>query len=128
MRCSHRIHFVHRLIKNTVEGNGGAAVPIGGAVPKGLVQKESVQRGSIQRIPNPGGARAFSIAEITGATRNFKHEIGRGGFGPVYYGKLPNGEFRVRNPGGWVGHPNIGLILYFPKPLFTMAYLISKLR
>jgi hypothetical protein len=42
--------------------------------------------------PSARGARPFSVAAIAAATQNFKREIGKGGFGPVYYGKLPNGQ------------------------------------
>ncbi|CAM6009857.1 unnamed protein product [Sphagnum balticum] len=38
------------------------------------------------------GANPYSLAEITIATDNFKIQIGKGGFGPVYYGKLENGQ------------------------------------
>lgn len=44
--------------------------------------------GAVPNIPN---ARAFSAAEISKATDNFSKEIGKGAFGTVYYGKLPNG-------------------------------------
>lgn len=38
------------------------------------------------------GAKAYTLAEVTAATSNFKDELGKGGFGPVYYGKLPDGQ------------------------------------
>ena len=38
------------------------------------------------------GARPYSLSEIVAATQNFEKEIGRGGFGPVYYGKLHDGQ------------------------------------
>ncbi|MED6106121.1 hypothetical protein PIB30_002014 [Stylosanthes scabra] len=41
---------------------------------------------------NWGAARVFSYKEIKLATRNFKEIIGRGSFGPVYLGKLPDGK------------------------------------
>ncbi|XP_024374635.1 probable LRR receptor-like serine/threonine-protein kinase At1g67720 [Physcomitrium patens] len=41
---------------------------------------------------NGQGAKPFSHAEITAATLNFSKQIGAGGFGPVYYGKLANGR------------------------------------
>ncbi|KAG0591579.1 hypothetical protein KC19_1G185300 [Ceratodon purpureus] len=44
------------------------------------------------RAPNAGGARPFSVAALATATQNFNREIGKGGFGPVYYGKLPKGQ------------------------------------
>ncbi|XP_024374859.1 probable LRR receptor-like serine/threonine-protein kinase At1g67720 isoform X2 [Physcomitrium patens] len=39
-----------------------------------------------------GGARKFSPDEIVAATANYKKVIGRGGFGPVYYGRLTDGR------------------------------------
>lgn len=41
---------------------------------------------------NGQGAKPFSHAEIKAATSNFSTQIGAGGFGPVYYGKLANGR------------------------------------
>ncbi|BBM98977.1 hypothetical protein MPTK1_1g17720 [Marchantia polymorpha subsp. ruderalis] len=42
---------------------------------------------------HPGeGARLFHLAELQEATENFSREIGSGGFGPVYYGRLGDGE------------------------------------
>jgi hypothetical protein len=38
------------------------------------------------------GANPYSLAEVTIATDNFKIQIGKGGFGPVYYGKLEDGR------------------------------------
>jgi hypothetical protein len=38
------------------------------------------------------GANPYSLAQITIATDNFKIQIGKGGFGPVYYGKLEDGR------------------------------------
>jgi len=38
------------------------------------------------------GANPYSLAQITTATDNFKIQIGKGGFGPVYYGKLEDGQ------------------------------------
>jgi hypothetical protein len=38
------------------------------------------------------GANPYSLAEVTIATDNFKIQIGKGGFGPVYYGKLEDGQ------------------------------------
>lgn len=37
-------------------------------------------------------ARIFSYKEIKTATNNFKEVIGRGSFGSVYIGKLPDGK------------------------------------
>ncbi|CAK9237925.1 unnamed protein product [Sphagnum troendelagicum] len=39
-----------------------------------------------------GGANPYSLAEVIIATNNFKIQIGKGGFGPVYYGKLEDGQ------------------------------------
>ena len=39
-----------------------------------------------------GGAKAYTLAEVSAATMNFKTELGKGGFGPVYYGRLPDGQ------------------------------------
>ncbi|KAL2636103.1 hypothetical protein R1flu_007582 [Riccia fluitans] len=36
-------------------------------------------------------ARAFTLHEVQVATNNYKIKIGEGGFGPVYYGRLPDG-------------------------------------
>jgi hypothetical protein len=38
------------------------------------------------------GANPYSLAEVTTATNDFKNQIGKGGFGPVYYGKLEDGQ------------------------------------
>ncbi len=38
------------------------------------------------------GANPYSLAQITIAIDNFKIQIGKGGFGPVYYGKLEDGK------------------------------------
>ena len=38
------------------------------------------------------GAQRYSYAEITAATNGFKKKIGSGGFGPVHYGRLSNGQ------------------------------------
>jgi hypothetical protein len=38
------------------------------------------------------GANPYSLAEVTMATDNFKIQIGKGRFGPVYYGKLEDGQ------------------------------------
>jgi hypothetical protein len=39
-----------------------------------------------------GGAKAYTLAEVVAATSNFKTQIGKGGFGPVFYGKFPDGQ------------------------------------
>ncbi|KAF8402093.1 hypothetical protein HHK36_013045 [Tetracentron sinense] len=41
---------------------------------------------------NSNAARVISYKEIKAATNNFKEVIGRGGFGSVYLGKLPDGK------------------------------------
>ncbi|TKY68624.1 LRR receptor serine/threonine-protein kinase [Spatholobus suberectus] len=41
---------------------------------------------------NWGAAKVFSYKEIKVATKNFKEVIGRGSFGSVYLGKLPDGK------------------------------------
>lgn len=43
-------------------------------------------------IRNWNAARVFSYKEIKAATNNFKEVIGRGSFGMVYLGKLPDGK------------------------------------
>ena len=43
-------------------------------------------------IGTAGGAKAYTLAEVVAATSNFKTQIGKGGFGPVFYGKFPDGQ------------------------------------
>lgn len=43
-------------------------------------------------MQNWNTSRIFSHKEIKTATRNFKEVIGRGSFGSVYHGKLPDGK------------------------------------
>jgi len=43
-------------------------------------------------IATPGGAKAYTFAEVAAATSQFKRELGRGGFGHVYSGTLPEGQ------------------------------------
>ncbi|CAK9213890.1 unnamed protein product [Sphagnum troendelagicum] len=38
------------------------------------------------------GANPYSLAKVAIATNNFKIQIGKGGFGPVYYGTLEDGQ------------------------------------
>jgi hypothetical protein len=38
------------------------------------------------------GANLYSFAQVTIAPNNFKIQIGKGGFGFVYYGKLEDGQ------------------------------------
>ncbi|XP_013644334.2 probable LRR receptor-like serine/threonine-protein kinase At5g48740 isoform X2 [Brassica napus] len=44
------------------------------------------------KMQNWNTSRIFSHKEIKTATRNFKEVIGRGSFGSVYHGKLPDGK------------------------------------
>ncbi|KVI12300.1 hypothetical protein Ccrd_009280, partial [Cynara cardunculus var. scolymus] len=44
------------------------------------------------QMRNWNAAKAFSYKEIKAATRNFKQVLGRGSFGSVYLGKLPDGK------------------------------------
>lgn len=37
-------------------------------------------------------AKAFTLKELVVASENFKTQIGKGGFGPVFYGKLVDGQ------------------------------------
>ncbi|XP_041998714.1 probable LRR receptor-like serine/threonine-protein kinase At1g67720 isoform X2 [Salvia splendens] len=41
---------------------------------------------------NTEAAHYFTLAEIKDATNNFERRIGSGGFGVVYYGRLPDGK------------------------------------
>jgi hypothetical protein len=43
-------------------------------------------------VPNPTKSHVFTLKEMIAATQTFSHEIGRGGFGSVFLGKLPQGE------------------------------------
>ncbi|XP_019413036.1 PREDICTED: probable LRR receptor-like serine/threonine-protein kinase At5g48740 isoform X2 [Lupinus angustifolius] len=43
-------------------------------------------------MKNWGPEKVFSYKEIKAATSNFKEVVGRGSFGSVYLGKLPNGK------------------------------------
>lgn len=40
----------------------------------------------------PEAAKSFSLKEIKAITQNHKRVIGKGGFGPVYFGKLVDGK------------------------------------
>jgi serine/threonine protein kinase len=44
------------------------------------------------KVPNPTRSRSFTLDEMTAATENFSREIGRGGFGSVFFGKLQEGN------------------------------------
>lgn len=55
----------------------------------------SADSGSVPNIPLPSiSAQTFTFRELAGAAKNFKPEclIGEGGFGPVYKGRLGNGQ------------------------------------
>eukprot|EP00253_Pinus_taeda_P005299 PITA_05299 len=47
---------------------------------------------SIVVVPNPTKCHVFTLGEMIAATQNFSREIGRGGFGSVFLGKLPQGK------------------------------------
>ncbi|CAK9167066.1 unnamed protein product [Ilex paraguariensis] len=47
---------------------------------------------SVSEMRNWNAAKVFSYKEIKVATNNFKEVIGRGSFGSVYLGKLPDGK------------------------------------
>lgn len=47
---------------------------------------------SMTMPPNPSMSSAFSLKEMTKATENFSRKIGQGGFGSVFFGKLPGGK------------------------------------
>ena len=54
---------------------------------------------SMPMVPNPTTCRAFILEEIAAATENFSRKIGQGGFGSVFFGKLPEGkEIAVKVP------------------------------
>lgn len=43
-------------------------------------------------VPITTKSRAFTLDELIAATQNFSREIGRGGFGSVFFGELPQGK------------------------------------
>eukprot|EP00253_Pinus_taeda_P030843 PITA_30843 len=47
---------------------------------------------SMNMVPNATKSRAFTLDEMIAATQSFSQEIGRGGFGSVFFGKLPHGK------------------------------------
>jgi senescence-induced receptor-like serine/threonine-protein kinase len=40
--------------------------------------------------------KAYTSGEVVAATQNFQREIGRGGFGRVYYGRLDGQEVAIK--------------------------------
>lgn len=44
------------------------------------------------KVPSHIRSCSFSIAQLRTTTQNFSQEIGKGGFGTVFYGKLPDGK------------------------------------
>ncbi|CAK9266719.1 unnamed protein product [Sphagnum jensenii] len=62
---------------------------------KGLTKtkKRTLNGGHLQMVKSArGSTNPYSLAQVTIATDNFKIQIGKGGFGPVYYGKLEDGK------------------------------------
>ena len=43
-------------------------------------------------VPNLAKFRAFTLDEMIAATQSFSQEIGRGGFGSMFFGVLPEGK------------------------------------
>ena len=43
-------------------------------------------------VPNPTKCIAFTLQQIMAVTHNFSRKIGEGGFGSVFFGKLPEGR------------------------------------
>ena len=43
-------------------------------------------------VRNPTKSRVFTLKEILKATQNFNRQIGKGGFGSVFFGILPDGK------------------------------------
>lgn len=37
-------------------------------------------------------ARSFTLQEVKDVTHNFARKLGEGSYGPVYYGRLPDGS------------------------------------
>ncbi|KAG6540073.1 hypothetical protein Mapa_018528 [Marchantia paleacea] len=71
--------------------------------PKTDNQADLLEKNELSSValvpPDPGhkaaveqGSRTFTLAEIKAATKDFHTMIAEGGFGPVYYGKLANGQ------------------------------------
>ncbi|CAK9869314.1 unnamed protein product [Sphagnum jensenii] len=56
-------------------------------------KERTLTSGHLQMVKSGrGGANPYSLAQVTIATDNFKIQIGKGGFGPMYYGKLEDGK------------------------------------
>ena len=76
-------------------------------------------------------ARIFSHKEIKAATNNFKEVIGRGSFGSVYIGKLPDGKLvavKVRFDRTQLGADSfINEVCHMNSPTFFFLYLICSL-
>ncbi|CAM6092081.1 unnamed protein product [Calypogeia fissa] len=47
---------------------------------------------SVQRKALAGSMTLLSLQQVSDATKRFARKIGEGSFGPVYYGKLPDGQ------------------------------------
>ena len=58
-----------------------------------LTSPESIADHSMVVVPNPTKSRVFTREEMIAATQSFSREIGRGGFGSVFLGKLPQGKY-----------------------------------
>jgi len=43
-------------------------------------------------IATTDGAKAYTIVDVTAATNHLNRELGKGGFGPVYYEKILDGQ------------------------------------
>ncbi|KAG6557909.1 hypothetical protein Mapa_000087 [Marchantia paleacea] len=71
------------MTETTTSDYTGASKVSGGG---GALSNRSVVSGG-----HVNQARGFSLAEVQQATNGYKRKIGEGGFGPVYYGKLPDG-------------------------------------
>ena len=56
-----------------------------------ITSHEWIADHSMIMVPNPMKSCAFTIDELITATQTFTQEIGRGGFGSVFFGKLPDG-------------------------------------
>ncbi|RDX66320.1 G-type lectin S-receptor-like serine/threonine-protein kinase, partial [Mucuna pruriens] len=58
------------------------------------VQDKSMTKENIERQLEDQDVPLFDLLTITTATNNFtlNNKIGQGGFGPVYKGKLPDGQ------------------------------------